>query len=291
MKTILSCVIVLALVVTVLVEHAAAVGPGGRGRGGAMGRAAAGPRPGGPAVAPRPATAGNNRPAVAPRAGGQGLPQRAAPAGPRTAASRAAQRGPRPKPFSPAWYAHHPQAWHYTHPHAGVAVAVSAVAVARWLAVPAIGYGEPMSTVVLNETPADELYAEAPPAKPMESVGMETEPIDAPTKPEVGDSSQWMDLGSFAVNPPGQTQTTHLVQLAVAHDGTIRGTYFDVISDHTQDVVGNVDKASLRVFWSVGSESGISFEAPLEVLSQQSGDVTVHFPNDTTAVWKMTRLP
>ena len=68
----------------------------------------------------------------------------------------AAWTGPHGKPFSPQWYAAHPNVWKLTHPYAGAAtVAVGAAAVARWFAAPYPYAGYSTTTSTSTETATD----------------------------------------------------------------------------------------------------------------------------------------
>ena len=60
------------------------------------------------------------------------------------------------QPFTAEWYADHPAAWQYTHPHADAWAVASAAGVAAWLGwanQPVYGTS---STVVYQEVPAEE---------------------------------------------------------------------------------------------------------------------------------------
>lgn len=276
MKILFLCIAVFVSLSAVLVEQAPAVGPGGGARGPATGRAAAA------RSAPAAQRSGklSNTQNLSEHLGINSDQVR-------TNASQAisqasAQWGSGPQPFSPSWYAQHPQAWQYAHPHADAFVAASATAVAAWLAVPVVAAtsGGATTTTIIQESPSDE----TPTGKPAESVGNESV-IDGTV-----DSHQWMSLGAFSLSSPGQAQSTRMVQLAVAHDGTIRGSYYDLISDAAQELQGSVNKASQRVFWSVGAKSGITFEATLQTLTGREGSLTVRFPNGTEENWKIRQV-
>ena len=162
MSRVIVCVLSLGLVAFLLTETASPA-PGGRGR------AAAG-RSVGTGGAARNAVSGPAGSGTLPRAPGTALSGvRNMPAGPIGADGRRSSSGPQrqeqlpeqrqvlpsnvpqtlserataysvnasgPAPFSPAWYAQHPNAWQITHPHAGEAVvAVTAVGLASFMAI------------------------------------------------------------------------------------------------------------------------------------------------------------
>ncbi len=184
-------------------------------------------------------------------------------------------------PFSAAWYAAHPNAWQFTHPHADAVVAATAAGLVRWLAVPypVATTGSATSTTVVTEGQATT-----------------TEPavvVDDPAPPytdEVDDGTQWMNIGVFALKPTGQSEATRVIQLAVRRDGTIRGSHYDLLSDEVQDLRGNVDKSDLQVAWTIGQQGQVVFEVPLQELSRPAGNVTAHFPDGKKGSWQTVRV-
>ena len=195
---------------------------------------------------------------------------------------------PQYQPFSPAWYAQHPNAFKVTHPYAGVGAAavVTTAAVARWLAVP---YSSSAATTsvsgggyVAEESAAGDGSAAEPSATA-------DQPVQAGTGEVAGDT-HWMPIGVFALRPVGQAEATRVIQLAVSREGVVRGSHYDLVSDHVQDVRGAVDKQDLRVTWTIGETGSVVFEAPLDELSRPDGRITVHFPGGKTAAWQTVQV-
>ncbi|MBN2477631.1 MAG: hypothetical protein JXB62_23690 [Pirellulales bacterium] len=183
------------------------------------------------------------------------------------------------QPFTAAWYADHPNAWHLTHPHADAAAVAAAASVAAWIAAP---YANPYANTT---TATSTTTAVAVPVDSAAVYGTADESV--PGGDVAIDPTQWMTIGVFALKPTGQTEATRVVHLAVARNGTLGGTHYDLVSDSVQDVRGSVDKANLRMAWTVGEKGPVVFETPLEELSKPAARVTAHFPNGKNGPWQM----
>lgn len=188
--------------------------------------------------------------------------------------------GSNPQPFTAEWYLDHPNAWKATHPYAGPATAaVTTAAVATWFAtVPAYAGGT--TTVVAGE--------EMDVSDPSSDVSYE-DPADSPANAPT-DTRQWMPIGIFAIMPEGQANATRMIQLAVARDGSLRGSHYDVLSEEVAEVRGTVDKEQLEATWRIGQAQTIAFTAPLDALTGPDGMVTVHLPNGGTTAWRTVRI-
>ena len=80
-----------------------------------------------------------------------------------------------------------------------------------------------------------------------------------------------------------------MLQLSVAKDGVLRGSYFDLLSNKAEPVHGAVDKKTQRVAWSVGSNGKVLFETSLANLTQETGPITVHYENGQSRPWTIAR--
>jgi len=228
---------------------------------------------------------GNPPPASATGSGRQTLQQHLGLSSPtgqvRTAAGEAVsgwvQSGP--EPFSPAWYAEHPNAWQATHPYAAPAAIATTTALAAWLAVPVVTVG------VLGEASASDGQA-----TPLEEDTAAQTSLAPPATEEPAADAGWMTLGTFALRPADQPQATRMIQLAVSREGAIRGSHYDLLSDTAQSIQGAVDKKSQRVWWSIGPRSNVRFEAPLAELAKPQGQWTVRLPNGTSAAWQTIQV-
>jgi hypothetical protein len=263
--------------VALLIASQDSFGRPGGGRAGGAPRGASGPGPGGagpgaggPAsVAPRSAPPGDRST--------QG-PHQAASASTRSRDALQKWSANQPKPFSPAWYANHPNAWQATHPHADVAAALTVAGVATWLGVP---YA---STIV--ETPATTTTVVTTEAAPPSPAQAPTETTSVETPPD----GQWMPLGSFTLKPAGQREATRAINLSVSPDGVVRGSCFDLITDDAYDVRGTVNKKDLRISWTIGKNGKVQFYASVDELTKPEGVVTASYPDGRSAAWQVNAL-
>ena len=187
-------------------------------------------------------------------------------------------------PFSPAWYAAHPNAWQALHPHADLFAAATAAGLAAWLAVPAI-------PVASSGTPMD-IPAES--AAPAETVDDEHETSMTSliewNHGDLAGEAAWMNLGVFALKPAGASEATLVVQLAVCRDGVVRGSQFDTVSEKSANLRGAVDKTRLWIRWSAEHEPGRVFQAPLGELTKPEGHLVLQAPDAKPAAWKTVQV-
>lgn len=174
------------------------------------------------------------------------------------------------QPFSAAWYANHPRAWQYTHPHADAWAVASIGAAGAWLGLAALNNGN----VYTAEEEADDTD---------DSLAQEGE-TDLPA------DDSFLPLGVFALAPQQETDANAIVQLAINHDGIVRGTYVDLLTNQEQSIDGAVDKKTQRVAWRVGDNGSVTFETRLASLTQSTGPVTLHYENGKTREWTLARF-
>ncbi len=187
-------------------------------------------------------------------------------------------------PFSPAWYAAHPNAWQALHPHADLFVAATATGLAAWLAVPAV----PVATA----TATTETSSESAAPNETANENHETSPTGlAESDHGAGAGADaWMNLGVFALKPAEAPVSTLVVHLAVCRDGVVRGSQFDTVSEKSANLRGAVDKTSLRIRWSAEDEPGRVFHAPLGELTKPEGKLVFQAPEAKPAAWKIVQV-
>lgn len=187
--------------------------------------------------------------------------------------------------FTPAWYAQHPQAWQYTHPHADAWAAATLTTATAWIAgATAAGTGSSGSSGDTGEGATDEAASE--------------ETDEASTATEVGttaaapavDPSQWLSLGVFAVAPQGQSDANQIVQLAVDKKGIVQGTFFDAITGADQSLAGAVEPTSYNVTFSVGSAKEVVFRTTIENLTREQAPLVLTFGDGRQQQWTSVRL-
>lgn len=185
-----------------------------------------------------------------------------------------------PDPFTAAWYADHPNAWQYTHPHADAWAAASFAAVTGWVAgvsTTPVSYNYNESVVYVDGEPAPTSSEEA-------------DQLSQPnTKPQSNEA--WMPLGVYALVQGNNTQPQMLMQLSVSKSGNIAGSYYNIISDNSQAISGSIDKQTQQVAWSVGDSQKVIFETDLNSLTQPETPVVLRYEDGATQQMTLVRLP
>jgi hypothetical protein len=199
------------------------------------------------------------------------------------------------EPFSPAWYADHPGAWQYTHPHADAWAVATVGATAAWLGLGA-GYADgdegtyytsDDGTTSDDGSTGDEPVADnatqqnqQPDAAQLAALGAKDVPGD----------TEFLPLGVFALAPQGHQDATAVLQLSVTKDGILRGSYCDLISDQGQAVFGAVDKTSHRAAWTVGTGGRAVFDTTLDNLTRADGQVALEYPGGDVKQYTLARF-
>ena len=107
---------------------------------------------------------------------------------------------------------------------------------------------------------------------------------DTGKQAEASKEEEWLSLGVFAMVQGEQTDSNDLFQLAVNKAGTIRGNFYNALSDTTLPVYGSVDKKTQRAAWTVGDSKEPIYEAGFANLTKSETTMMVHFGKDRTAV-------
>jgi hypothetical protein len=189
----------------------------------------------------------------------------------------------RNEPFTPAWYADHPNAWQTTHPHADAWAVATIGTAAAWLGWGGYGYADD-STVYTSESEeatTDESADDSTTETSQQAAQPETataEELVARGSADVPEDAEFMPLGVFALAPENQKDAAAVMQLSLSKDGILRGTYCDLLTDQGQTVMGAVDKASKLVAWKLSSEGRVIFESTLGDLTQATGGVRATMP-------------
>lgn len=185
-----------------------------------------------------------------------------------------------PEPFTAAWYANHPNAWQYTHPHADAWAVASFAAVTGWVAgvsTTPVSYNYNESVVYVDGEPA--------PTTPEEA-----QQLSQPnTKPQSNEA--WMPLGVYALVQDDKSQPQMLMQLSVSKSGNIAGSYYNIISDNSQSIAGSIDKQTQKVAWAVGDSKKVVFETDLNSLTQPETPVVLRYEDGATQQMTLVRLP
>ncbi|MFM8636118.1 MAG: hypothetical protein ACKOEX_15150 [Planctomycetia bacterium] len=96
------------------------------------------------------------------------------------------------------------------------------------------------------------------------------------TAASIADDDQWRPLGVYALARKEETSPGTFLSLAIDKAGLLRGTYYDAVSDSTQNITGKVDKKTQRAAWTIGDKKTPVYEAGLSNLTQQQTTILVH---------------
>ena len=116
--------------------------------------------------------------------------------------------------------------------------------------------------------------------------------LSAIGEPGDQDEFEWLSLGVFAMaTSPDEKEPQMLVQLELAKDGRVGGTYYHIQTQNVSNVQGSLDTETQRVAFKIGETSDIVVEAGLQSLTQGDAPLWVHFEGGTrTQTWTLIRL-
>ncbi len=187
------------------------------------------------------------------------------------------------QPFTASWYAQHPNAWQATHPHAGAAAVATTATVAAWVGAayyaPA-GSGD-STTTIIYETAEATTVATTPVATP--TYAAQAAPAQS-TKAE-----DWFPVGIYQLATSKDTPATLMLQLVVDHQGTLRGVYYDSITDTSHSLIGSLNPSTKVANWRLESNSRVTFQASLDELTQSAGTLQVNIPTGPQT-WLLARV-
>jgi len=193
--------------------------------------------------------------------------------------------------FTGGWWRQHPGAWRAARWATAAAVFGTATwaACANWCGYPAepvyYDYGENVvyegDSVYLNGDVIATAVDYAQQAAAIADTGKQAQA----TKEE-----EWLPLGVFAMVQGEQVNGNDVFQLAVNKSGTIRGNYYNVLSDTTLPVYGSVDKKTQRAAWTIGDRKDTTYEVGFANLTKAETTMLVHFGKDRTQQWTLVRV-
>lgn len=194
--------------------------------------------------------------------------------------------------FNPGWWGAHPNAWHPWGWRGWYAWGWPTWPVLTgwfgWSAPPV--YYDFGNTIVYT---GDEVYVNGQPDCTAAQYYQQAADLaeSAPTAPPTENKDeQWQPLGVFAMVQGEQSDPAAVIQLAVNKQGTIRGNYFDVLSNANSPVRGAVDKKTQRASWVVGDNTATVFDTGIYNLTKEQSPLLVHFGKDRTQQWLLVRV-
>jgi hypothetical protein len=144
------------------------------------------------------------------------------------------------------------------------------------------------STVVYE---GDSVYMNGDPVATQDQYAQEAATIaDTGKQAAANKEDEWLPLGVFAMTQGEQSDANDLFQLAINKAGTIRGNYYNALSDTTAPVYGSVDPKTQRAAWTVGDKKNVTYEAGVANLTKDQTTMLVHFGKDRTQQWTLVRM-
>src|SRR5262249_33872992 len=160
----------------------------------------------------------------------------------------------------PAWSVAHPLAWTAAGWGAGAAWATATwPALATFASIPAppvyYDYG---NTIVYQ---GGNVYVDGSDAGTTAQYAQQAVALaDQGQQAQAPKTDKWESLGVFALVQGDETTSNTIFQLVVNDAGTIRGTYYDGLTDSTKPVYGAVDKKTQRAAWTIGKDNNTVFD-------------------------------
>jgi hypothetical protein len=104
-------------------------------------------------------------------------------------------------------------------------------------------------------------------------------------------ASPWLPLGAFAAVPTaagGEVAPHVFLELSLHRDGTVRGNYFDAVSDAVHPVSGRFDRETGSLIWRIGG-AGAEFSTTVDGLAKGRVEATVR-RGTTERTWQLIAL-
>lgn len=123
------------------------------------------------------------------------------------------------------------------------------------------------------------------------ATAMELATVAPPASEQEAAAAEWMPLGTFALSMNAKDAEPNMtLQLAVDKQGIVSGTLWNMQSDESQTIQGQVDKDSQRVAFRLGESEEVVAEAGLYNLTQDEVPLLVHYGKDRTETYLLVRL-
>lgn len=141
---------------------------------------------------------------------------------------------------------------------------------------------EPASTYYQQ---AQTLALSAPPVPPPS-----TTPPKGQSQSKSTATGDWKPLGVFALTAGDDQSGNQLFQLAVDKKGTIRGNYYNALTNETKQVSGAVDKKNMRACWTIAGNKNLVYDTGVGNLLKDASPILVHFSKTDTRQCMLVRL-
>lgn len=115
--------------------------------------------------------------------------------------------------------------------------------------------------------------------------------VSAPESEEQAAMAEWLPLGTFAVSTNEKDlEPSHVVQMAVSREGIVSGTLFNIETEQSQAIQGQVDRETQRVAFRIGESETIVAETGLYNLTQEEAPLLIHFGTERSENYLLIRL-
>ncbi len=189
--------------------------------------------------------------------------------------------------FNREWYAAHRNAWS----NAAIASAWAVPSwdsTSNWLGCDSTPEDYDYGSTVLYQ--GGNVYVEGQPAGSEAQYCDQASSLAASGDAQQDSQSDWLSLGVFGLVQAQQTDPTMIFQLAVNHQGIIRGNFYNTVTDTTLPVQGAVDKKTQRVAWTMGDNKSTVIDTGLANLTKDQAPALMHLGKDRTEEWLLVRL-
>jgi hypothetical protein len=190
--------------------------------------------------------------------------------------------------FTPDWYTAHRTAWTNAAVAASAWAPVSWMNAANWVGCDLLPEDYDYGSSVLYQ--GGNVYVEGQPEGSEAQYYDQASSLAASGDAKQDDQTNWLPLGVFGMVQGQQTDPTMIFQLAVNHQGIIRGNFYNTVTDTTLPVQGAVDKKTQRVSWTMGDNKSTVIDTGLANLTKDEAPALMHIGKDRTQEWLLVRL-
>ncbi|MGZ3633111.1 MAG: hypothetical protein ACXVAJ_02115 [Parachlamydiaceae bacterium] len=103
----------------------------------------------------------------------------------------------------------------------------------------------------------------------------------------------WLPLGVFILGSDISEVTSSdiFIQLAMNRNKSLSGIYYNITTDQSFPISGDVDASTQEAFWEVPGQAGApKMAAEIYNLTQNVASVQLEFPNGVTQNWFLIRV-
>ncbi len=103
-------------------------------------------------------------------------------------------------------------------------------------------------------------------------------------------AKDWQPMGIFSLVQADAGSSSQMMQLCVNKAGTIRGNYYNALTDQTQPIRGSIDKKSMRACWIIGNNKSVVYDTGVGNLLKNEAPLLVHYSTQKTQQFTLVRM-